>query len=113
MNTELKKVIGVFFIGLFTFGIGNLVFLYLFSDKLTTDGSGNVINPMKELALNIITLGIYGAFWTYKVGKKMDILEDREVISTSTVVCSILSVVLLRCISMAVIYYRMKLNEEA
>ena len=113
MNTELKKAIGVFFIGLFTFGIGNLVFLYLFSDKLNTDYNGNIIIPMRELVLNILTFGIYGAAWTYKTGKKMDMLEDREVISASTVICSVLSVLLLRCISMSVIYYRMKLNEEA
>ena len=112
MNTELKKAIGIFFIGLFTFGIGNHVFLYIFSDKIATDINGKVIMPMRELALNIITFGIYGAIWSYKIGKKFDMLEKRETISVITLLCAVFSVLLFRCFSMSVIYYRMKLNEE-
>ena len=111
MNSYLKKTIGIFFIGFLTFGIGNIVLLYIFSDKAVTDANGKVIMPMREMTLNLITLGIYGAFWTYKMGKKADILEGRPNISPLTVVCSVLSVLLLRSISMSVIYYRMNANE--
>ena len=111
MDKELKKAIGVFFIGFFTFGIANLVFLYRFSDEMLTNADGKIINPMRETVLNVITFGLYGAYWSYKMGQKLDMLEDRESISISTLLCALLSVVFLRSITMSVIYYRMKLSD--
>jgi hypothetical protein len=78
MDRDIKKAIGVFFIGFFTFGIANLVFLYRFSDEMLTNADGKIINPMKETVLNIITFGLYGAFWSFKMGQKLDMLEGRE-----------------------------------
>lgn len=111
MNTELKKAIAVFFIGFITFGIGNLIFLYVFSDKTCTFCDGKIIIPMREVVLNIITLGIYGAVWTYKMGKKADMLEDCENVTPITMMCAVVSLFPIRCFSMAVIYYRLKINE--
>ena len=111
MNTELKKAIAVFFIGFFTFGIGNLIFLYIFSDKTNTFCDGKIIVPMREVVLNIITLGIYGAVWAYKMGKKADMLEDNENVTPSTIICAIIALFPIRCFSMSVIYYRHKINE--
>ena len=108
MDNGLKKAIGVFFVGVFTFGIANLVFLYCFSDKILTDADEKIINPMRESVLNILTLGLYGAFWSYKIGQKLDMIEGCEKISAQTIICAILSVLFLRSITMSVIYYRMK-----
>ena len=110
MDKELKKAIGIFFIGIFTFGIANLVFLYRFSDKILTDADGKIIYPMRETVLNLLTFGIYGAFWSIKVGRKLDILEEYEKISMLTIICSALSILFLRSITMSVIYYRIKNN---
>ena len=109
MYRDLKKAIGVFFIGFFTFGIANLVFLYRFSDKMLTDASGKILNPMRESVLNIITFGLYGAYWSFKMGQKLDMLEGRESVSAITFICSLLSVLFLRSITMSVIYYRMQI----
>jgi hypothetical protein len=111
MDRDIKKAIGVFFIGFFTFGIANLVFLYRFSDEILTNADGKIINPMKETVLNIITFGLYGAFWSFKMGQKLDMLEGRENVSISTLICIPLSVLFLRSITMSVIYYRMKLSD--
>ena len=104
----LKKAIGVFFIDLLTFGIGNLVFTYIISDKTMLDSNDNVIIPMKELVLTIVTFGLYGAVWAYKMGKKADLELSRENVSASTIVCAILSATFLRSFGMAVTYYRLR-----
>ena len=109
MDKDIKKAIGVFFIGIFTFGIANLVYLYRFSDEMLTNADGKIINPMREIVLNIITFGLYGAFWSYKIGEKLDMLDGRDSISVKTILCAILSVLFLRSLTMSVIYYRMKL----
>lgn len=108
MDKDLKKAIGVFFIGLLTFGIGNIVLMYILSDKMLTDADGKIIYPMREIVLNLLTLGIYGAFWSFKLGQKLDMLEGREAVSAKTVICSVISVLFLRSITMGTIYYRMK-----
>ncbi len=109
MDKDLKKAIGVFFIGFFTLGIANLIFLYRFSNEMVTDASGKIIIPMQELVLNLLTLGLYGAVWSYKMGKKLDLIENNDNISSITIICSILSVVFLRSFTMGNIYYRMKI----
>ncbi len=108
MDKDLKKAIGVFFIGLLTFGIGNIVLMYILSDKIITDADGKIIYPIREIVLNLLTVGIYGIFWSLKLGQKLDMLEDREAVSAKTIICAVVSVLFLRSITMGVIYYRMK-----
>jgi hypothetical protein len=45
------------------------------------------------------------------MGKKADMLEGNESISTITLMCAIVALFPIRCFSMAVIYYRMKMNK--
>ena len=111
MNNELKRAIIFFLIGFFTLGIGSLVFIYLLSDKMVSDDTGKVIFPLKELVLTVITLGIYGIIWTYKMSKTLDIRENREEVSGITLLSTALSAVFLKCVSCALICYRMELLE--
>ena len=63
---------------------------------------------MREAILNLITLGIYGIFWTYSVAKTVS--EGEKGFS---VAASVLSAVLLRFISMALITNKILLSEKA
>ena len=112
MNNELKRAIIVFLIGFFTLGIGNFVFIYLLSDKIVTDDTGKVIYPLRELILTVVTFGIYGIFWTYKLSKTLDSRENREEVSGVTFLSTALSAVFLKSISCALICYRMALLED-
>lgn len=107
MNTEIKKAIIVFLIGFFTFGIGNIFFIYYFSDKAVSTSEGKVIYPMREFVLNLITLGVYGVIWTYRMLGKVDLEEGYEQTSASTLICTVLACLPLRSIVMAVISYRL------
>lgn len=111
MNNELKRAIIVFLIGFFTLGIGNFVYIYLLSDKTVVDDTGRVIYPLKELVLTVVTLGIYGIIWTYKLSKTLDSRENREEVSGITLLSTGLSAVFLKSVSCALICYRMALLE--
>ncbi len=108
MNRELKKSIGIVFISFLTLGLANTVFIYIFSDMAVKDEHGKIIYPMRCAVLNVITLGIYGGIWIYKMGKKLDVSDKNPAPSRQTVAFCVLSFVFLRGISLANIYYRMK-----
>ena len=97
MGNNVKKAIGVFFLGIFTFGISNLIFIYLLSNKVSFFANGSVIYPVRELVLSIITLGIYTCFWGYKISTKYN-----GKAATDAVFC----LPLLRSIGVARIYSR-------
>lgn len=110
MSKDLKKSIGVFFISFFTLGIADLIYVYIFSDKICTDIDGKIFLPMKEAVLFLITFGIYGIFWSFKAGERLDKKEGREYISSKTVACAILSL-FIRSIAISILYYRIKSTE--
>ena len=101
MNSSLKsmKPFLIFIAGFFTFGITDLWFIYTISDKL---GREKLI-PMKQLALTLVTFGLYGIYWTYKIGKMLIKANDSKSIN-KRILCVILSACFLRCASIAVFY---------
>ena len=108
---ESKKAIIIAVLGFLTFGIANIIYIYLFSIKIARDSNGKTIYPLRELILDIITFGIYGIIWTYKISKTLDKHEGYAVLTSPSLICTIISGVFLRSISMAYIYYRLKLLE--
>ena len=104
---ENKKAVLIFLLGFVTLGIANVVYIYLFSVKISRDYKGDIIYPIREVVLNCLTIGIYGIIWTYKVSKRLDALEGNEKASSQTLVTTIVSALPIRCISMTVIFQRM------
>ena len=107
MNVNAFKALGIFVLGIVTFGISNLVFIYLLSSDVGLDHKGRVIFPMRETVLNLITLGIYGFFWAYRIGCTTDIKESINAPSKQTVLTVILAAPFLRSMCVAYLYYRM------
>lgn len=98
----------VFIIGMVTLGAANFFFVYRFSELLKKDADGKRMYPMREAALNVITLGIYGIYWTFKVGRTLDAREENAGISPISVLLTILSAIpFVRIVSMTLICNRM------
>ena len=95
----------VFVLGLCTFGIADLIFVYWFSKKLRFDKDGNVIYPMKEFILNIITFGIYGIYWTYCVNRTLDAHEEQGSAAKAVILAAV-SALPLRFITFTITYSR-------
>lgn len=87
MDSNVKKAIGVFFLGIFTFGISNLVFIYIISNKVSFFDNGRVIYPVRELVLSIVTCGIYTCFWGYKMSCKINKTVGDCKAMTNAVLC--------------------------
>lgn len=108
---ESKKAILIALLGFLTLGIANFVYIYLFSCKIARDAQGKTIYPLRALILDIVTFGIFGIIWTYKVSKALDKREGYSELTTPSLVCTVISGIALRSVSMAYIYYRLKLLE--
>ena len=101
MNTKIQKLIPVLIIilGFFTLGISDIIWIYYISDKFDR----KAFLPMKQLTLTVITFGIYGILWTRNISKEM--YKSNILKSKSTVMlCTILSIIFLRTISIFVLY---------
>ena len=109
---KLKPSI-VFILGFCTFGIADLIFVYVFSKMLRFDKDGNVIYPMKEFILNIITFGIYGIYWTYSVNRTLDSCEEQGRGNTTSVLLAIASAFPIRFIAFAITYSRIEKASES
>ena len=96
----------VLILELCTLGIIDLIFIYHFSKMLRFDKDGNVIYPMKEFILNVITFGIYGIYWTYFVNSTLDAHENQNN-SATTIILTIISALSLRFIVSSVTYSRL------
>ena len=109
MKKGLQKLtpIIIIILGFFTFGISDLVWIYIISDKFDYKR----FLPMKQVALTVITFGIYGIFWVYHISSVMH--KDGCIKGKSIVwLCTILSVVLLRQISVSIIYRALHDNKN-
>ncbi len=104
-NKEINPVI-VFIFGFITFGLTNHMFLYIISKRAVKNASGELIYPMREVGLNIITLGIYGIIWTYRMGIKF--YENKN----SAVLCAVISAFPVRCVSMTMLVSQMNFQTE-
>lgn len=101
MTKIIYNPVLVFIIGFITFGIGNLVFIFLYSEYTAREYGISII-PVREAVLNLLTFGVYGAYWTYKT---ISIIEaENSTVSSAAIMCAVISAIpFLRCISMAVI----------
>ena len=104
---KLKPII-VFILGFCTMGIADLIFIYWFSKMMRFDKEGNVIYPMKEFILNIITFGIYGIYWTYYINRTLDSCEEQGRGKMMSVILSVASALPIRCIALAITYSRIE-----
>ena len=101
----------VFIIGFLTLGLGNNVNIYMISDRMTLDKDGNTLYPMREAMLNFITFGIYGIYWTYKTADAIrSVLPECK--KGFVVSMTIISLLPIRCISMAIITNKILLLER-
>lgn len=96
-STKLQIPI-IIVLGLFTFGISDLFWVYTISERVNI----RRYPPVKQLTLFIITLGIYGIFWTYLMINELEKQTGRK-ITRKKIVCTVISALFLRNISVAVI----------
>lgn len=96
-NTRLHIPL-IIVLGLFTFGISDLFWVYRISGRVNI----RRYPPMKQIALFVITLGVYGIFWTYLIQSELEKLTGQDRMWRKSV-CTLLSALFLRCISIAVI----------
>lgn len=68
--------VSVFILGFISFGIADIIFVYMLSHKVRFDKNGEPILPMKEFILNIITFGLYGIYWVYKINLALDKVQE-------------------------------------
>jgi hypothetical protein len=101
-----KKAIIFAFIGFITFGLANTVYMYIWSDKLVYDHNNKIFYPIREIVINVFTLGVYGIFWTYRAARTLDLREGYETFTVNSLVSTVISACPLRSLSMALIYYR-------
>lgn len=101
----------VFIIGIVTLGMANFYFIYRFSVLIQKDAKGNLVYPMREAVINLMTLGIYGIYWTLKISFALDKREENSDFSPISAVSCVLSAVpMVRTISMAIISNRLTEN---
>ena len=106
-KTKLSAPI-VFIIGMVTLGLANFYFLYRFTEIIGKDAKGNLMYPMKEAMINVMTFGIYGIYWTVKTSFTLDKREENASFSPVSIVSSVLSAVpMVRTVSMAIIANRL------
>ena len=109
-KTKLTPPI-VFILGIVTLGLANFYFLYRFSELIGKDAKGRLLYPMREAVINIMTLGVYGIYWTVKLSFALDKREESSVFSLlSAVSCVISAVPMVRTVSMAIICNRFMEN---
>lgn len=98
----------VFIIGLVTLGVANFFFVYRFSELINVDSNGKTIYPMREAMFNIMTFGLYGIYWSFKLDRILDKREGNDSISATSVLVTILSAIpLVRTVAMTLICNRM------
>ena len=101
MNKGIQKLLPVLIIllGFFTFGISDLIWIYIISDKFDRAR----FLPMKQVALTVITFGIYGILWVHTTSSAM---QKSMIIKNSIIpiACTVLSIVFLRTISIFILY---------
>lgn len=106
-KTKLSAPI-VFIIGIVTLGIANFYFLYRFSALIGKNAKGNLIYPMREAVINVMTLGLYGIYWTVKASLWLDKREENATFSPISIVSTVLSAVpMVRTVSMVIICNRL------
>ena len=106
-KTKLSSPI-VFIIGIVTLGLANFYFLYRFSVLIGKDAKGNLIYPMREAMINVMTFGVYGIYWTVKASFALDKREENAGFSPISIVSAVLSAIpMVRVISMAIICNRL------
>lgn len=108
MNREVKISIGIFFISLFTFGIADVWFVYLISNRAVSDKHGNMLIPMREAVLYMLTLGFYGFVWAKKIGNRVDKLDGLDASSAQTKLGIIFALPFLRSFCVAYQYARLE-----
>ncbi len=101
MNKIIYNPVLVFIIGFITFGIGNLIFIFLYSEYTAREYGAKII-PTKEVVLNLLTFGVYGIYWTYRTIITVE-SESSRVSAVPFIGAIISAVPFLRCVSMAVI----------
>ncbi len=97
MKKKALNPVLVFILGLATFGISNHIFIYMISKHIGKDSNGELIFPMREAVLNIITLGIYGIIWTYRMTRLVNMEKG------TSIICTLVSAFPIRCISLTMI----------
>ena len=98
----------VFIIGIITLGLANFYFIYRFSVLIGRDAKGNLIYPMREAVINVMTFGVYGIYWTVKTSFALDKREENAKFSPISTVSAVLSAIpMVRIISMAIICNRL------
>ena len=100
-KTKLQKLtpLLIVLLGFFTLGLSDLVFIYVISDRFNC----KKFLPMKQLSLMIVTLGIYGIFWSYRVASEM---RKEKMIKEywKAPICALLAIFFMRNISVLIIY---------
>lgn len=108
MNKTKKMIpMVIIILGFFTLGLTDLIWIYQASDKVNRYR----FPPIKQLALIIITFGIYGIFWTYMLCGELPKSEKNDN-NKLKYICTVLSVIFLRNISVAMIVKRIFDIEE-
>ena len=100
-KTKLQKLMPLLIVllGFFTLGLSDFVLIYIISDRFNR----KKFLPMKQLALMIVTLGIYGIFWSYRITSAM---HKEKIIDKywKAPICALLSIFFMRNISILIIY---------
>ena len=101
MNNSKRTLIPflIFVAGFFTFGLSDLWFIYLLSDRIDRKR----FLPMKQLALTLITFGIYGIIWTFNITRVIK-YPNNSITTNKSILYIILSILFLRSASTALIY---------
>ncbi len=106
-NSKLSPPL-VFILGMVTLGLADVFFVYRFSELMISDANGKTLYPMREAVLNVITFGIYGIYWTFKIGHILDKKEENIKVSAISILCTVLSAIpFARIVSMTLICNRM------
>ena len=101
----------IFIIGLIVPFLGNTLNIYLISDYVSFNKDGDVLLPMREAMLNVITFGIYGIIWTYRINKTVNYaLSDNK--KGFVIFTTVLSALPLRFLSMTLITNKILLSEK-
>ena len=107
MKTGIQKLTPMLIIilGFFTFGLSDLVWIYVISDKYDY----RRFLPMKQVALTVITFGIYGIIWAHRISKAMynDALIKEK---NNVIICTLLPVLFLRNVSIYILYSALGTN---
>ena len=111
MNKKFFSTPIVFILGLLIPFIGNTANIYLITDYISFNKDGEVLLPMREIMLNVITFGIYGIIWTYRTAKTVAfaLSDDKK---SFTLAITVLSALPLRFLSMTLLTNKILLSEK-